>query len=70
PKNSIFAARYSGTDKEHAVFEAEEVGLTLAAKLITTEPRLIFPISISIDNQASIQAGESFYMQLHNCKKT
>ncbi|OAX35507.1 hypothetical protein K503DRAFT_670526, partial [Rhizopogon vinicolor AM-OR11-026] len=43
------------------VFEVEEVGLTLAAKLIATEPRLIFPLSISIDNQASIQAGESFY---------
>ncbi|OAX31073.1 ribonuclease H-like protein, partial [Rhizopogon vinicolor AM-OR11-026] len=50
-----------GTDKEHTVFEAEEVGLTLAAKLIATEPHLSFPLSISIDNQASIQAGESFY---------
>ncbi|OAX33069.1 hypothetical protein K503DRAFT_674151, partial [Rhizopogon vinicolor AM-OR11-026] len=50
-----------GTDKEHTVFEAEEVGLTLAAKLIATEPHLSFPLSISIDNQASIQAGKSFY---------
>ncbi|OJA12581.1 hypothetical protein AZE42_04938, partial [Rhizopogon vesiculosus] len=50
-----------GTDEEHTVFEAEEVGLTIAAKLIATEPRLTFPLSILIDDQASIQAGESFY---------
>lgn len=49
-----------GTDDEHTVFEAEEVGLTLAAKLIATEHHLTFPISISVDNQASIQSGESF----------
>ncbi|OAX32057.1 hypothetical protein K503DRAFT_22704, partial [Rhizopogon vinicolor AM-OR11-026] len=57
------AKDHLGTDKEHTVFETEEVGLTLAAtsKLIATEPRLIFPLSISIDNQASIQAGESLY---------
>ncbi|OJA18739.1 hypothetical protein AZE42_12536 [Rhizopogon vesiculosus] len=50
-----------GTDKEHTVFEAEEVGLTLAAKLIAMEPNLSFPLSISVDNQASIQAGENSY---------
>lgn len=50
-----------GADTDHTVFEAEEVGLTLAAKLIATERRLTFPISISVDNQATIQAGESFY---------
>jgi hypothetical protein len=42
-----------------SVFEAEEIGLTLAAKLIATEPELTFPISISIDNQAVILSGES-----------
>jgi hypothetical protein len=50
-----------GTDKEHTVFEAEEVGLVLAARLIATERQLIFPISILVDNQASIQTSESFY---------
>ncbi|KAG2061009.1 hypothetical protein BDR06DRAFT_871542 [Suillus hirtellus] len=43
------------------VFEAEEVGISLAARLISTEQDITYPISISIDNQASIQAGESFY---------
>ncbi|KAG2031395.1 ribonuclease H-like domain-containing protein [Suillus americanus] len=50
-----------GTEEEHTVFEAEEVGLTLAAHLLATERDPTFPISILIDNQASIQAGESFY---------
>jgi ribonuclease HI len=50
-----------GTEEEHTVFEAEEVGLTLAAKLISSERDLHFPISILVDNQASIQSGESFY---------
>jgi hypothetical protein len=50
-----------GTDKKHTVFEAEEVGLTLAAKLIPTECSLMSPISISIDNQAAIQSGENPY---------
>ncbi|OJA09556.1 hypothetical protein AZE42_01138 [Rhizopogon vesiculosus] len=51
---------YLGTEKEHTVFEAEEVGLTLAAKLIVSENNLTFPLSISIDNQAAIQSGEGF----------
>ncbi|KAG1781471.1 hypothetical protein EV702DRAFT_962229, partial [Suillus placidus] len=46
-----------GTDEEHTVFEAEEVGLTLAVRLISTEQDITFPISISVDNQASIKAG-------------
>lgn len=50
-----------GSEEEHTVFEAEEVGLTLAAHLIATEPNLIFPTSILVDNQATILAGESFY---------
>src|SRR6267154_4380872 len=43
-----------GTEDEHTVFKAEEVGLTLAAKLISTECDLHFPLSIYIDNQAAI----------------
>jgi ribonuclease HI len=50
-----------GTDKEHTVYEAETVGLTLAAKLISTEPNLSFPLSISIDNQAALKSGENTY---------
>lgn len=50
-----------GKEKEHTVFEAEEVGLILAARLLATERQLTFPISISVDNQASIQASESFH---------
>ena len=49
-----------GTENEHTVFEAEQVGLTLAARLIATEQDLTFPLSISVDNQASIRSGESF----------
>ena len=51
---------YLGTDKEHTVYEAEMVGLTLAAKLLATERDLIFPLSISVDNQEALLSGESF----------
>ncbi|KAG2061162.1 hypothetical protein BDR06DRAFT_867539, partial [Suillus hirtellus] len=50
-----------GTEEEHTVFEVEEIGLTLAAHLIATERNLVFPLSISVDNQACIYASESFY---------
>lgn len=48
-----------GKEDEHTVFEAEEVRLTLAVKLLATEEDLTFPLSISIDNQAALQAGEN-----------
>lgn len=48
-----------GKDKEHTVFKAEEVRLMLAAKLLEMEEDLMFPISISIDNQAALTAGEN-----------
>ncbi|KAG2030854.1 hypothetical protein BDR03DRAFT_840085, partial [Suillus americanus] len=50
---------YLGTDKEHTVFEAEIVGLTLAAKLVATEQDLTFPLSISASNQAAVLSSES-----------
>lgn len=50
-----------GTKDEHTVFEAKEAGLTLAARLLATKQDSSFPVSILIDNQASILAGESFY---------
>ncbi|KIK43988.1 hypothetical protein CY34DRAFT_58948, partial [Suillus luteus UH-Slu-Lm8-n1] len=43
------------------VYEAEVVGLTLAAKLISTERNMKYPASIFVDNQAAIQAGENHY---------
>ncbi|OAX41429.1 hypothetical protein K503DRAFT_837153, partial [Rhizopogon vinicolor AM-OR11-026] len=48
-----------GPDKRHTVYEAEVVGLTLAAKLLATEQNVEYPASIFVDNQATIQSGES-----------
>lgn len=47
-----------GPPDTHTVYEAEAVGLTLAAHLLATEPELEFPISIFADNRAVIQSGE------------
>ncbi|KAH7918293.1 hypothetical protein BV22DRAFT_993783, partial [Leucogyrophana mollusca] len=47
-----------GMADKHMVFEAEVVGLTLAAQLIRTECDMVFPISIYIDNQVAIRSGE------------
>ena len=41
------------------VYEAEIVGLTLAAKLLLTEEQPVSPASIFIDNKAAIQSGVS-----------
>ncbi|KAH7919153.1 hypothetical protein BV22DRAFT_1023485 [Leucogyrophana mollusca] len=48
-----------GDLKDHTVYEAEVVGLTLAAQLLATEPNLTFPASIYVDNQAAIRSGET-----------
>jgi len=48
-----------GPDKTHTVYEAEVVGLTLAAKLLATEQNVVYPVSILVDNQAAIRSGES-----------
>ena len=48
-----------GSDKHHTVYEAEIVGLTLAAKLLMSEAQLTSPVSILIDNKAAIQSGAS-----------
>jgi ribonuclease HI len=45
------------------LYEAEVVGLTLAVKLLATEPNVVYLASIFIDNKAVIQFGES-----HNTK--
>ncbi|KAG2056083.1 hypothetical protein BDR06DRAFT_865757, partial [Suillus hirtellus] len=52
---------YLGKDDEHTIFEAEAVGLSLAAQLITMEEDPTFLLFIFIDNQATIQSGEGFY---------
>jgi ribonuclease HI len=48
-----------GSDEDHTVYEAEAVGLTLAAHLLSTERPLTFPASILADNQAVLKFGES-----------
>lgn len=53
------ALRYHlGSDEEHTVYEAELLGLTLAAHLLATERNPIYPTSILADNQATIHTGE------------
>jgi ribonuclease HI len=51
---------YLGTDKTHTVYEAELVGLTLAAKLLAMEQNVVYLASIFIDNRAAIQSSESY----------
>lgn len=45
-------------DKDHTVYEAEAVGITLAAKLLLSEPNPQKLIHILVDNQAAIKSGE------------
>ena len=47
-----------GPASEHTVFEAELVGLILAAHLLRTSEEVSFPATILADNQAAIQASE------------
>jgi ribonuclease HI len=47
-----------GDKKAHTVYEAEAVGLTLAAKMLLAMPRIKKEVDIMIDNQAAIQSGE------------
>ena len=46
-----------GNDSEHTVFEAEAVGLILAAQLLLTRSEASFPATIFVDNQAVIRSG-------------
>src|SRR5882724_10062237 len=54
------ARKYSGPDCEHTVFEAEVVGLTLAAKLICTEQN-IESVMLGAYSQAAIRAQEGLW---------
>ena len=47
-----------GVASEHMVFEAELVGMIMAAHLISTVDGLPLPASIFVDNQAAILASE------------
>ena len=47
-----------GPATEHTVFEAELVGMILAAQLLTMHNIFPLPVSIFVDNQAAIIAGE------------
>ncbi|KAF8548299.1 hypothetical protein OG21DRAFT_1423306, partial [Imleria badia] len=49
-----------GKDNQHTVYEAEAVGLTLAAHLLLTQSNLVLPINTFIDNQAAIKSGDVF----------
>jgi len=48
-----------GSAEHHTVFEAEAVGLILAAHLLSTKNEATFPASILADNQAVIRSGEN-----------
>lgn len=49
-----------GSEDDHTVYEAEAVGLTLAAQLLSMEDDVTYPISIFVDNQATIKSGDVF----------
>jgi len=52
-------AYHLGSDKHHTVYEAEVVGLTLAAQLLLSEDSSNTPTAIYIDNKAAILSGEN-----------
>ena len=54
------ARKHLGPDCEHTVFEAEVVGLTLAAKLICTKQN-IESVMLGADSQAAIRAQEGLW---------
>lgn len=45
-----------GSTDDHTVYEAEAVGLTLATQLLSMEDDITFPVSIFVDNQATIKS--------------
>lgn len=47
-----------GPSTEHTVFEAELVGLILAGQILSMHNMFLLPVSIFVDNQAAIIAGE------------
>ena len=56
--NHVATLRYHlGNETEHMVFEAEAVGLILAAHLLLIRNEVTFPPTIFADNQAVIRSG-------------
>jgi hypothetical protein len=49
-----------GTDQQHTVYESEAVRLLLAAHLLLEEADIVKPVSIFVDNQATIKSGDIF----------
>ncbi|KIK80662.1 hypothetical protein PAXRUDRAFT_158079 [Paxillus rubicundulus Ve08.2h10] len=62
-KSSCILHYHLGTASKHTVYEAEAVGLTLAAHLLCTGSNIELPIAIFVDNQAVIKSGEVFIMK-------
>lgn len=59
PNHEPRKTRYHlGMDKEHTVFEAEAVGLTMATYMLYAERDVELPIHIFIDNQAAIKSSD------------
>jgi ribonuclease HI len=49
-----------GKADTHTVYESEAVGLTLALQLLSSEDDITYPVSIYVDNQATIKSGDMF----------
>jgi hypothetical protein len=58
--NTTTLQYHLGTDQQHTVHESEVVGLLLAAHLLSKEADIVKPISIFVDNQATIKSGDLF----------
>jgi hypothetical protein len=53
-----------GTEREHTVYEAEAVGMTLVTQLLLTEMDLDLPINIFVDNQAAIKSCDVLTVEI------
>jgi ribonuclease HI len=61
PNSSTAMLRYHlGTIQQHTVYESEAVGLLLAAQLLLEEQDIVKPVSIFVDNQATIKSSDVF----------
>ena len=61
PNGSTTMLRYHlGTIQQHTVYRSEAVGLILTAHLLSKEQDIIKPVSIFVDNQATIKSGDVF----------
>lgn len=49
-----------GTSQQHTVYKSEVVGLLLTAHLLSEEADVITPVTIFVDNQATIKSSDIF----------